>query len=94
MCLLLGVCGFGVYSSVSLTWGGGTKDLDHILDTKIPKFQTSHFQYIFNCFGFLVDITPKVMSGSSYSIFECAFYRGPVVLECILVISIFGTVSA
>ena len=34
------------------------KDLDHILDTK-QRFKRSHFHYIFNDFGFLVDSTPK-----------------------------------
>ena len=33
------------------------KDLGHILDIKLSKVT---FQYIFNDFGFLVDITPKL----------------------------------
>ena len=38
------------------------KDWDYTLDEKKnnPKFQRSHFQCIFNYFGFLVCINPKI----------------------------------
>ena len=38
------------------------KDMDHILDTKkIMTFLRSHFQCIFSDFGFLLDISSKVL---------------------------------
>ena len=38
------------------------KDPDYILDLdKLPKYQRSHCLMFFNNFGFLVDITPKVI---------------------------------
>ena len=38
--------------------------MDHILETTTKNVQKSHFQCIFNDFGFLTDITPNVTSRS------------------------------
>ena len=41
------------------------QDLDHIPNRKNPEFKKALFlKYIFNDFVFLLDITPKVISGS------------------------------
>ena len=42
-----------------LTFG---KDLNHILDTKIHEFSEVPFAMYFNYFGFLLDISSKVMN--------------------------------
>ena len=48
-------------------WSKYLPDLDQILDTKNCEFQRLHFQGIFTDFGFLVDITRKIMRRSPWT---------------------------
>ena len=50
------------------------KDLDFILDTKNHEFSEVPFQYIFNDFGFLLDISMKINLHVYFIVFLTILY--------------------